>query len=73
MTEEEEQQLDIEAIQDKTEELKKLDDLTFDPDQFEELEREYKNFMEEIIGNGNLTKFKDEYQKVWKMLKSSYE
>jgi lysozyme family protein len=29
--------------------------------------------MEEIVGNGNLTRFKDEYQKVWKMLKSSYE
>jgi hypothetical protein len=29
--------------------------------------------MEEIIGNSNLSKFKDEYQKIWKMLKSSYE
>jgi hypothetical protein len=29
--------------------------------------------MEEIVGNTNLMRFKDEYQKIWKMLKSSYD
>jgi hypothetical protein len=60
-------------MQDKTEELKKLEDLTFDPDKFEDIEHEFKQFMEEIVGNHNLVKFKDEYQKTWKMMKSSYE
>ena len=73
MADEDDQKLDIEAMQDKAEELKKLEDLSFDPDKFEDIEHEIKQFMEEIVGNSNLTRFKDEYQKIWKMLKSSYE
>lgn len=69
----EDAKLDIEAMQDKAEELKKLEELSFDPDQFEDIEADFKQFMEEIVGNSNLMRFKDEYQKIWKMLKSSYE
>jgi len=47
--------------------------LAFSDEKFEQTEEEYKHFMEELIGNSNLTKFKDEFQKTWKMLKSSYE
>ena len=73
MTDEEDAKLDIEAVQDKAEELRKLDDLSFDPDKFEDIENDFKTFMEELIGNTNLIKFKDEYAKIWKMLKSSYD
>jgi hypothetical protein len=73
MTDEEDTKLDIEAGYHKKEELQKLEDLCFDPDKFEDLENDFKTFMEELIGNANLIKFKDEYAKIWKMLKSSYE
>ena len=73
MADEDDQKLDMEAMQDKAEELKKLEELSFDPDKFEDIEHDFKQFMEEIIGNANLSRFKDEYQKIWKMLKSSYE
>jgi len=73
MADEEDQKLDIEAIQDKAEELKKLEELSFDGEKYDETERDVKQFMEEIVGNTNLMRFKDEYQKIWKMLKSSYD
>jgi len=73
MAEEEDSKLDVEAYQDKAEEQKKLEELSFDPDKFEDVDREVKQFIEEIMTNTNLMKFKDEYQKVWKMLKNSYE
>ena len=64
---------DIEAMQQKTEELKRIDEMTFDADQFDDVERDYKQFMEELVGNNNMSKFKDEYARIWKMLKSSFE
>ena len=62
MDEGEDTKLDIEAMADKAEELKKLDGLSFSPDDFEDIEREFKQFLEEIVGNGNLRAFKEKYQ-----------
>ena len=73
MADDENTNLDIEAIQDKQEEIAALEKLSFDPDQFEDLEREFKQFVEEIVGNQNLKKFKEEYTKIYKVLKTSYE
>ena len=42
MAEDEDAKLDIEAMQDKAVELKKLDELAFDPDQFEDIEGNFK-------------------------------
>ena len=73
MTEEDDTKLDIEAMNDKAEELKKLDGLSFSPDDFEDIEREFKQFLEEIVGNTNLRTFKEKYQQKYNTLKSSYE
>ena len=73
MAEEEDTKLDIEAMADKAEELKKLDGLSFSPDDFEDIEREFKHFLEEIVGNVNLRQFKEKYQQKYNTLKSSYE
>ena len=54
MADEEDTKLDIEAMADKAEELKKLDGLSFSPDDFEDIEREFKNFLEEIVGPSHL-------------------
>ena len=62
MTDEDDTKLDIEAMNDKAEELKKLDGLSFSPDDFEDIEREFKQFLEEIVGNTNLRTFKEKYQ-----------
>ena len=62
MDEGEDTKLDIEAMADKAEELKKLDGLSFSPDDFEDIEREFKQFLEEIVGNSNLRAFKEKYQ-----------
>jgi hypothetical protein len=61
MAEEEDSKLDVEAYQDKAEEQKKLEELSFDPDKFEDVDREVKQFIEEIMTNTNLMRFKDEY------------
>ena len=51
MVEQDDDKLDIEAIQDKNEEIKTLENLSFDPDVFEDMEREFKQFLDEIVGN----------------------
>ena len=72
MADQEDDKLDIEAIQDKAEEYKSLEKLTFDPDQFEDIERDFKQFLDEIVGNQNLKRFKEEYTKIFRQLKTSY-
>jgi hypothetical protein len=42
-------------------------------DQFEEIEREFKIFLEEIVGNENLETFRQQYQNIHDTLKSTYE
>lgn len=71
--EDENQNLDIEANSDKTEELKKIEELSFDPDKFEDLEREIKSFLDEIVGIPNLKKFHSEYEKLYAALKKSFD
>ena len=73
MADEDDTKLDLEAMNDKSEELKKLDGLSFSPDDFEDIEREFKKFLEEIVGNTNLRTFKEKYQQKYNTLKSSYE
>jgi hypothetical protein len=51
MVEQDDDKLDVEAIQDKTEEIKNLEKLSFDPDVFEDMEREFRQFLDEIVGN----------------------
>jgi hypothetical protein len=58
---EDDSKLDIEAMNDKASELKKLEELSFDQDAFEDIERDFKQFLEEIVGNNNLKKFRMEY------------
>ena len=70
---EQDDKLDVEAIQDKNEAVKDLEKLSLDPDSFEDIEREFRQFMDEIVGQQNLKRFKDEYQKIFKTLKTSYQ
>ena len=58
---EDDSKLDIEAMNDKGTELKRLEELSFDQDAFEDIERDFKQFLEEIVGNNNLKKFRMEY------------
>ena len=64
---------DLEAMQDKAQIAKEIDALGFDQERFDDIDREFNNFLQEIIGNQNLDKFKQEYTKIHKTLKSSYE
>lgn len=73
MADEDDTKLDIEAINDKNEELKKVEELSFSQDQFEDIEREFKQFIEEIIGVANLREFREQYQQKYSVLKTSYE
>lgn len=54
MADEEDIKLDVGAIADKVEELKTVDELSFNPDAFEEIKRELKTFLDDIVGNQNL-------------------
>lgn len=61
MADEDDIKLDVGAIADKAEEIKAVDELSFNPDAFEEIRREFKSFLNEIVGNSNLRVFKEEY------------
>ena len=43
------------------------------PEQFEDIEREFKQFLEEIVGNENLEAFRQQYQNIHENLKTTYE
>ena len=58
---EDDTKLDVEALGNKNEELRKLDELATDPDAFDDIEREFKTFLEEIVGIPNLKRFKEDY------------
>jgi transcriptional regulator of heat shock response len=47
--------------------------LGFDQEEFDNIENEFKEFLNEHLKGKDLEKFKSEYQKVNKALKSSYE
>ena len=70
---EDDSKLDIEAMNDKATELKKLEELSFDQEAFEDIERDFKQFLEEIVGNNNLKKFRMEYQGIYKALVASHK
>ena len=72
MAEEEDLKLDVGLIADKAEEIKQVDELSFNPDTFEEIKREFKQFLDEIVGNQNLRAFKEQYYAKYQVLESSY-
>ena len=72
MSEEDDLKLDVGAIADKAEELKQVDELSFNPDAFEEIKREFKTFLEEIVGNNDYRAFKEQYTAKYHVLESSY-
>ena len=61
MAEEDDLNLDVGLISDKAEELKQVDELSFNPDAFEEIKREFKSFLDEIVGNNDYRAFKEQY------------
>jgi hypothetical protein len=50
----EDSKLDVDTIKNKQIELKMLDDLATNAEAFEDVEREFKTFLEEIVGLPNL-------------------
>lgn len=72
MADDDDLKLDVGAIADKAEEIKAVDELSFNPDAFEEIKREFKTFLDEIVGNQNLRAFKEQYQAKYHVLESSY-
>lgn len=65
--------LDIEAAIDKQTELKKLDELAFDQDMFEDIQRDFAEFISSIMDVNNLKKFKVEYTGIYKALVASHK
>ena len=72
MAEEDDLNLDVGLISDKAEELKQVDELSFNPDAFEEIKREFKSFLDEIVGNNDYRAFKEQYQAKYHVLESSF-
>ena len=72
MADDDDIKLDVGAITDKAEELKAVDELSFNPDTFEEIKRDFRSFLDEIVGNQNLRAFKEQYTQKYHVLESSY-
>jgi hypothetical protein len=64
---------DYEAVQDKVKFQKEIEAMGMQPEHFEEIEREFKQFLEELVGNENLEAFRQQYQNIHDTLKSTYE
>ena len=65
---------DLDQLQDnKAEVNKEIEALGFDEDRFKQVSNEFTAFLQEIVGNNNLEKFKMEYQKIYKTLKTAYD
>lgn len=61
------------AHTERQEQLKEIENMGFDQEQFEAIEAEFKEFLNDHLKGKDLEKFKIEYQKINKALKSSYE
>ena len=65
--------MDLDAANERQERTKEIEDLGFKPEEFEAIESEFKEFLNEHLKGKELDKFKQEYQKINKNLKSTYE
>ena len=43
------------------------------PSQYEELERDFQEVLQELVGDQSMEKFRKEYEKLHRALKTSYE
>lgn len=50
--------VDYEATADKNKFIKEIESMGLQPEQLDEIEREFKTFLEEIVGNENLMAFR---------------
>ena len=50
-----------------------LENIGIDQEQFEEIYEEFRQFLNEIIGNANLERFAKAYKRIYNTLKTSYE
>ena len=65
--------MDSEAHHQRQEQTKEIEALGFDQEQYEAIEAEFKEFLSDHLKNKDLEKFKQEYQKINKALKTSYD
>lgn len=65
--------MDLDAANDRAERTKEIEALGFEAEAFEAIESEFKEFLNEHLKGKDLDKFRQEYQKINKNLKSSYE
>ena len=45
------QKLDLEALEEQAQTMKEIESIGLDQDRFDDIEREFKQFLEELIGN----------------------
>ena len=57
---------------DKAARNREIDNLSFDQEAFEILEKEFQQFLQEIIGDKDLEKFRSEYELTYNTLVNSY-
>ena len=70
---EDDAKLDIESMEDKQTQLRHLESLAFDQDQFEDIQRDFNEFCNSIVDINNLKKFKVEYTGIYKALVASHK
>jgi len=65
--------MDLDAQNDRNERTKEVEALGFDAEAFEAIESEFKEFLNEHLKGKELDQFRQEYSKINKCLKQSYE
>lgn len=65
--------LDIESQEDKQAQLRQIDAMQFDQDAFDDIQRDFTEFINSIVDINNLKKFRNEYQAIYKALVTSHK
>ena len=65
--------LDIESQEDKQAQLRQIDSMQFDQDAFDDIQRDFTEFINSIVDVNNLKKFRHEYQAIYKALVTSHK
>ena len=65
--------MDMEAHNQRQEQTKEIESLGFGQEEYEKIESEFKEFLNDHLKGKDLEKFRQEYQKINKALKSSYD
>lgn len=57
---------------DRVARMREIENMGIDRETFENVEREFQDFLQEIVGENSLERFREQYEQTYELLKGSY-